>query len=196
MLTHKLQLYTVENFLSARECDRVVEISSAPVGVLRPSPPATCIRVIARAGPATCRSWATRRSPRLDEKIARAVGIRLPYSEGLQAQRYETGQEFRQHTDYFQPGTSEYATYAGNRGQRTWTFMVYLNDGMTGGGTKFFALDRVFTPHKGMAVAWNNLYPDGTPNPDTLHSGLPVEAGHKIIITKWFRDHGAGPMFY
>jgi prolyl 4-hydroxylase len=38
-----------------------------------------------------------------------------------------------------------------------------------------------------MAVIWNNLYPDGTPNPDTLHQGMPVKAGHKAIITKWFR---------
>jgi prolyl 4-hydroxylase len=82
------------------------------------------------------------------------------------------------------------------RGQRTWTFMVYLNEGMKGGGTKFFAIHRVFTPKKGTAVVWNNLYPDGSPNHDTLHSGLPVEAGHKIVITKWFRERGTGPMFY
>ena len=35
---------------------------------------------------------------------------------------------------------------------------------------------------------WNNLYPSGVPNPDTEHEGLPVEAGCKVIVTKWFRD--------
>jgi prolyl 4-hydroxylase len=45
-------------------------------------------------------------------------------------------------------------------------------------------------------VIWNNLRPDGTVNPDTLHAGMPVLAGHKIIITKWFRERGSGPMFY
>ncbi|GIR24117.1 MAG: hypothetical protein CM15mP38_3000 [Synechococcus sp.] len=29
-----------------------------------------------------------------------------------------------------------------------------------------------------MALAWNNLQADGTPNPFTLHEALPVEAGH------------------
>ena len=38
--------------------------------------------------------------------------------------------------------------------------------------------------------------PDGTPNAATLHSGEPVTSGHKIIITKWFRELGSGPMFY
>jgi prolyl 4-hydroxylase len=47
-----------------------------------------------------------------------------------------------------------------------------------------------------MAVFWNNLHSDGSSNRDTLHCGLPVEAGHKIIITKWFREKGASPMFY
>jgi prolyl 4-hydroxylase len=37
-------------------------------------------------------------------------------------------------------------------------------------------------------VIWNSLLPDGRPNYDTLHHGMPVKAGHKAIITKWFRQ--------
>jgi prolyl 4-hydroxylase len=40
------------------------------------------------------------------------------------------------------------------------------------------------------------LHADGSLNPLTLHSGEPVLSGHKIIITKWFRERGRGPMFY
>jgi prolyl 4-hydroxylase len=47
-----------------------------------------------------------------------------------------------------------------------------------------------------MALLWNNLRADGTPNPDTLHSGAPVTSGHKVIITKWFRIMGEGPVFH
>ena len=132
----------------------------------------------------------------LDQKIARTLGVRLPYSEGIQAQRYEVGQEFKAHTDYFEPGTDEFATFGADRGNRTWTFMVYLNDVAVGGGTRFFSLDQTFLPKKGKAVIWNNLYPDGTANPDSVHAGLPVEVGQKIIITKWFREKGGGPMFF
>jgi prolyl 4-hydroxylase len=195
VLTAKLQLYTLDNFMSEEECDRVVEISSKS---LRPSTVTTGDRDKGYRTSSTSDLSLLKNAyvEQIDEKIARTLGVRLSYSEGIQAQRYEVGQEFKQHTDYFQPGTSEYQTYAGSRGQRTWTFMVYLNEGLKGGGTKFFGIDKVFYPRKGMAVIWNNLYDDGSPNYDTLHSGLPVESGHKIIITKWFRDRGTGPMFY
>jgi prolyl 4-hydroxylase len=93
-------------------------------------------------------------------------------------------------------GSELYKRFAGVRGNRTWTFMVYLNDGMTGGATRFTEIDLEVQPKRGMALLWNNLRPDGTPNPATMHCGEPVIAGHKIIITKWFRAMGDGPVFY
>lgn len=193
VMSDKLQLYVIEDFMSAEECRRVIDISASH---LRPSTTTTGEKGYRTSSTSDLGLLNDAFVKKMDEKIARAVGLRLAYSEGIQAQRYEVGQEFRQHTDYFAPGSTEYAKYAGARGQRTWTFMVYLNDGMKGGGTRFVAIDRVFTPRLGMALVWNNLYPDGRPNYDTLHCGLPVEEGHKIIITKWFRERGNGPMFF
>ncbi len=193
--TDKLQLYTIDEFLSGSQCDALVSIINEH---LRPS---TVARVTGDPYARTSRTsdLSLLHSPVIaatDEKIAAALGIRLEYSEGNQAQRYDVGQEFKAHTDYFQPGTDEFATYGGPQGNRTWTFMIYLNEGMEGGGTRFFSVDRTFMPKKGQAIIWNSLYPDGRPNPDTLHCGLPVTAGHKIIITKWFRARGTGPMFF
>jgi prolyl 4-hydroxylase len=193
--TDELDIYTLDDFMSANECDRLVALINHH---LRPS------TVTVENGDKAFRTSQTcdlslLRSPvalRCDEKIAKTLGIRGEYSEGIQAQRYDVGQEFKAHTDYFEPGTPEYAKFGGARGNRTWTFMVYLNDGMGGGGTKFFAIDHTFVPKKGQAVIWNNLNPDGTVNGATLHSGEPVTSGHKIIITKWFRELGSGPMFY
>jgi prolyl 4-hydroxylase len=193
--TTAIDIYTLEGFLGASECDRLVGLINHH---LRPS-------TVTIAG--TEKSFRTSRTCDLsllrspvavaaDEKIAKTLGIRLAYSEGIQAQRYDVGQQFKAHTDYFEPGTPEFEKFGADRGNRTWTFMVYLNEGMQGGGTKFFAIDHVFQPKKGMAVIWNNLNPDRTPNSATLHSGEPVIAGHKIIITKWFRELGPGPMFY
>jgi prolyl 4-hydroxylase len=194
--TDRLQLYTLDDFMSERECDDIVEIITRN---LRPS----TITI-----PSTDKYFRTSSTcdlsflgipvvQALDEKIARTLGISLPYSEGIQAQRYEVGQEFKAHTDFFEPGTEEHAKFGGERGNRTWTFMVYLNSVPEGGGggTKFFAIDKTFFPRKGQAVIWNNLYPDGTVNRDTLHAGMPVEKGQKVIITKWFREKGGGPMF-
>jgi prolyl 4-hydroxylase len=29
---------------------------------------------------------------------------------------------------------------------------------------------------------------DGSPNPWTLHEGMPVDRGTKYIVTKWYRE--------
>ena len=193
--TDALQLYTFDDFLSSEECDSVAAIAARH---LRPS-------TITVEGDdkyyrtsRTC-DLSLLNSPvvaALDLKIATTLGIRPEYSEGIQAQRYDVGEQFKKHTDYFEPGTDEYVQFAAERGNRTWTFMVYLNDDMQGGGTRFWEIDRTFQPKKGLAVLWNNLMLDGTPNYGTLHSGEPVLAGHKLIITKWFREKGSGAMFF
>ena len=193
--TAKVQLYVLAGFMSDGECDELVALIDQH---LRPS----TITL-----PSDDKYFRTSRTSDLslvhspivsgiDVKIARALGISPAYSEGIQAQRYDVGHEFKPHTDYFEPGTDEYAQHGGAKGNRTWTFMVYLNGVEGGGATHFVALDRSFSPVKGTALAWNNLRADGTVNPDTLHAGLPVSAGHKVIITKWFRERGKGPMAY
>lgn len=199
VITDKLQLYVLDDFLNDAECDRITEVINRH---LRPST-VTRENEDKAYRTSTTSDLALLTEPKekkivkaMDDKIARTLGIALPYSEGIQAQRYDIGQEFKKHTDFFAPNTPEYAQYADKRGQRTWTFMVYLNDVPAGGGTRFFAIDKVFMPQKGRAVIWNNLHPDGTVNHNTLHAGLPVEDGHKIIITKWFRVNGRGPVFY
>ncbi|HTU66703.1 MAG TPA: 2OG-Fe(II) oxygenase, partial [Steroidobacteraceae bacterium] len=132
----------------------------------------------------------------LDEKICRTLGIRPEYSEGIQAQRYDVGQQFKPHWDYYEPDTHVYHRFAGVRGNRTWTFMVYLNQEMEGGATRFTEIDYAVKPKTGTALIWNNLNADGTPNKATMHCGEPVTSGFKLIITKWFRELGDGPLFY
>ena len=191
----KLQLYTIPRFLSDDECNLLVELTSTS---LRPSTISTGDRDQGYRTSTTC-ELSRMSAPivgAVDERIARTLGIQLSFSECIQAQRYEVGQQFKQHTDYFEPGTTEYDTFAATMGNRTWTFMVYLNEVERGGGTRFISIDHTIQPKKGMAVVWNNLKPDGTPNPFTLHAGLPVELGFKVVITKWFREIGTGKMFY
>ena len=192
--TELLQLFTLDDFLSEAECETIISIANRH---LRPS------TVTVDSGDKYYRTSRTcdlslldlPEIAALDLKIATTLGIRPEYSEGIQAQRYDVGEQFKKHTDYFEPGTAEYARFAAQRGNRTWTFMVYLNEGMEGGGTRFFSIDTSFQPKRGQAVIWNNLHRDGTTNRNTLHSGEPVSAGHKLIITKWFRENGTGPMF-
>lgn len=190
-----LDLYTLDNFLSAKECARLIALISHH---LRPSTLSygysdTSYRTSQTADLCHLRSPA---ALEIDAKICKTLGIRAEYSEGISAQRYDVGQQFKPHWDYFAPGTDLYRRLAGVRGNRTWTFMVYLNDGMEGGATHFTTIDHAVVPKAGMALLWNNLRADGSPNPYTKHSGEPVTRGHKIIITKWFRVHGDGPVFH
>ena len=191
----RLALYTLEDFLSRQECERIIALSGHH---LQPS------IVSAASDDASFRTSKTAelchlRSPvalSLDDKLCKTLGIRTEYSEGIQAQRYEVGEQFKPHWDYYEPGSDRYNRYAGVRGNRTWTFMVYLNEGMVGGGTRFTEIDLTVTPRLGMGLLWNNLQPDGSPNPATMHCGEPVISGFKVIITKWFRVFGDGPVFY
>ena len=193
--TELLQLYTIPDFLTPEECERIVELTRRN---LRPSDVTHSNGDNAFRTSETCDLEMDDDgfAPQINEKIAQRLGIRLPYSEAIQAQRYQVGQEFKAHHDYFSDYMDVYEKFAGQAGQRTWTFMIYLNDTPKGGGTHFLHLDHTFYPKQGMAVVWNNLQADGTPNRNTLHHGMPVETGEKVIITKWFREKGYGPMFY
>lgn len=124
----------------------------------------------------------------LDEKISAIAGIDRQFGEPIQGQRYEPGQEFKSHTDYFDPHGADFQRYCNIAGQRTWTFMVYLNDVEAGGATRFKVIDKIIQPEKGKLVCWNNRRPDGSVNPTTLHHAMKVRKGLKYVITKWYRE--------
>ena len=124
----------------------------------------------------------------MEALLGKLSGIDPAHGEPLQGQRYDVGQEFKPHTDYFAPDGTDYATYCSVAGQRTWTFMIYLNAVEVGGATRFKALSKTFQPEPGKLLAWNNRRPDGRVNPNTLHHGMKVRKGVKYILTKWYRE--------
>lgn len=124
----------------------------------------------------------------IDARIANLLGIDRSHGEPLQGQRYQTGQQFKEHVDFFYIDQPYWEQYARQGGQRTWTAMVYLNVPEGGGATAFRFLDLSVGPQPGRLLIWNNMALDGSPNPWTEHSGQPVEAGTKYIVTKWYRE--------
>ncbi|MGH6787848.1 MAG: 2OG-Fe(II) oxygenase [Novosphingobium sp.] len=124
----------------------------------------------------------------LAAKLAAVSGIDPAHAEPLQGQRYEVGQEFKPHTDYFDAEGADYARYCSVAGQRTWTFMVYLDAPLAGGATRFKAVDKIVQPEPGKLLAWNNRRADGSVNPSTLHHGMKVRAGVKHVVTCWYRE--------
>ena len=128
----------------------------------------------------------------VERRIAAFTGLDPAHGEPLQGQRYAVGQEFKGHTDYFEPEGADFATYCSVAGNRTWTVMIYLNEPDAGGATRFKAVDKIIQPELGKLVCWNNCRPDGTLNPATIHQGMKVRAGVKYVITKWFRERPWG----
>ena len=73
-------------------------------------------------------------------------------------------------------------------GQRLATIILYLTDVEAGGGTAFPAIDIEVQPKKGNALFFLNTDRYRMPNHKTLHAGLPVQKGCKIIASKWLRE--------
>lgn len=127
----------------------------------------------------------------VNDAISSLLGLPAELGEPIQGQRYAPGQEFRPHTDTFEPTGPDYFEHCAERGNRSWTAMIYLNEPEDGGATRFNAIGKIVRPETGKLLAWNNLLPDGRPNPATLHQGMKVRKGTKYILTKWFRERPA-----
>jgi prolyl 4-hydroxylase len=182
----RLDLFTLRNFLSADRCAELIALIEVNN---RPSTLADSNGDDAFRTSTTCDLSFD--DPVVDE-LARMLSdlsaIPRTHAEPLQGQRYEVGQEFKAHTDYFEPGSADFQTYCSVAGQRTWTFMLYLNDVEAGGATRFKVIDKMFQPETGKLVAWNNRRPDGSCNAATLHHAMKVRKGRKYVITQWYRE--------
>lgn len=179
------QIFVHQNFLSDADCDLLINMINSD------STPSSLYETIKTEGFRTSYSCNVDINDpdiqRIEKSICDLMGLDNNYSEVLQGQRYEVGQQFKPHHDYFHEAEEYWKCEERNGGQRSWTAMVYLNEPEAGGATAFPQLDYQVEPRKGMLLMWNNMGLDGRPNLNTLHSGEPVIAGTKYIITKWFR---------
>lgn len=186
----KLTLFIKRDFLSAGECAAVMALIDAN---RRPSTLANYNGDAAFRTSETCDLDGNEPVVRtVDERIIAFSRLDLAYGEPMQGQRYEVGQEFKAHTDYFDVQSSDYEKYTSVAGQRTWTVMIYLNAPEAGGATRFKAIDKMVQPEPGKLLAWNNRRADGSPNPSTIHHAMKVRAGTKYVVTKWFRERPWG----
>jgi prolyl 4-hydroxylase len=187
--TRELELFIVRGFLDPQTCAELIERIDAK---RRPSYIADDVGIANFRTSETCDlDWRDPAVGQVDRRIADLLGLQLATSEPLQGQRYARGQEFKPHTDTFEPGGYDFYLHTAESGQRTWTAMVYLNEPEDGGATRFKAIGKTVHPETGKLLAWNNLLPDGQPNPATLHQGMKVRRGTKYVLTKWFRERSA-----
>ena len=184
--TRELELFVVRRFLDPEACAALIERIDER---RRPSEIADDVGIANFRTSETCDlDWRDPVVGEVDRKIGALLGLPLDSSEPIQGQRYAPGQEFKPHTDTFELGGYDYYVHTADAGQRTWTAMVYLNQPEDGGATRFRLINKTIQPEAGKLLAWNNLLPDGRPNPATLHQGMKVRRGIKYILTKWFRE--------
>jgi prolyl 4-hydroxylase len=124
----------------------------------------------------------------LERCISRVSGVPALNGEFLQILRYQPGEEFRPHVDYFnKSGAGAYQSLA-DGGQRAQTVLMYLNDDYTGGSTCFPELRLDIKGRRGDMLHFHNLGADGLGHRDTLHAGKPVVAGEKWLLSQWIRN--------
>jgi prolyl 4-hydroxylase len=184
--TRELELFIARRFLDEETCAALIEMIDAQ---RRPSDIVDDTGIANFRTSETCDLDST--DPvvaKVNGKISELLGIPLDHSEALQGQRYAPGQEFKPHTDTFNPGGYDFYVHTASQGQRTWTAMIYLNEPEDGGATRFKTIGKTIQPEAGKLLAWNNLLADGEPNPATLHQGMKVRRGTKYVLTKWFRE--------
>lgn len=184
--TDRAELYLADDFLDPAECRRIAGLMPGRLRHSTITAENEPDKYFRRSQTCDLHALDDPAVGRMDARICVALQLPPALAEPTQAQHYEVGDEFKAHTDYFEDHELErFSTPL--LGQRTWTFMIYLNEPQGGGATAFVNLGIEIQPKTGLAVIWNNLKADGTPNIDTLHHGMPVTAGHKAIVTKWFR---------
>jgi len=197
-----LDIFVVREFLTPSECAEVIALidkDRIPSGLLAPSADPEF-----RTSESCNLRLEDRANQMVEAKINRLTGIEPTHGETIQGQRYAVGQQFKPHHDFFYTSQPYWPEMEKQGGQRTWTAMIFLNEPEAGGQTYFPKANVRVTPRTGNLLLWNNLDQYGEPNMYSLHTGCPVEAGIKYIITKWYRErpwgwygqHGVKPVAY
>lgn len=121
-------------------------------------------------------------------RIAAVIGAPVLFQEPTNILHYTVGQQYRPHFDFLDPGEAHFARELQQIGQRTTTFLIYLNDDFDGGETEFLRLNWRFKGKAGDALVFWNVDADGRVDRNSLHAGLPPTRGEKWLFSKWVRD--------
>jgi prolyl 4-hydroxylase len=188
----------LEDFLSEAECEALIglakrEWTPAPVIGADGAPEAHAART---SSAFSLRPGHNELVRRVEARLAEFCRWPAERGEGLQLLRYEPGQEYRPHYDWFEsPGSSEESqrrdlasARVGRFGQRVATALLYLSDVESGGSTIFPRIGLSVRPRRGALLYFANVTAAGERDTRTLHGGEPVVKGVKFVATKWMRE--------
>ncbi|XP_020096498.1 probable prolyl 4-hydroxylase 6 isoform X1 [Ananas comosus] len=139
---------------------------------------------------------------RIEQRIAAWTFLPEENGEAIQILRYENGQKYDEHFDYFNDKNNQALG-----GHRVATVLMYLSDVKKGGETVFPDAEGKLSQHtdetwsecarsgyavkpkKGDALLFFSLHVDATTDPSSLHASCPVIEGEKWSATKWIHVH-------
>ncbi|TYH55932.1 hypothetical protein ES332_D09G271200v1 [Gossypium tomentosum] len=136
----------------------------------------------------------------IEDKISTWTFLPKENGEDIQVLRYEYGQKYDPHYDYFVDKVN-----IARGGHRTATVLMYLTNVTKGGETVFPEAEEsslhttpakddlsdcakkgiAVKPRRGDALLFFSLHPNAIPDPSSLHAGCPVTEGEKWSATKW-----------
>ena len=127
----------------------------------------------------------------LDRRVAAMTGWPVESLEPGSVVRYQPGEQYRPHVDFFSPEQISRNLAEGRDfgGQRIATFLLYLRAPDAGGETVYERTGHAVRGEPGMAVLHYNVTDDGAGDEASLHSGKPVERGEKWLWRSTLREH-------
>lgn len=191
VLSWSPRIFYYSGILTPEDCDHIIKLGIDKVKrSLVVGPDGKPVQSIARTSDGAFLSK-ERDDPvikTLAEKIALWTQLPVDNGEDFYILRYQNGQEYKAHNDYFTITPNRPHDIIGSVGNRYATVLTYLSDVEEGGETYFPQINLKVPPKKGDAILFWNMNPNGSVDPKTLHAGLPVIKGTKWCLTKWIRQ--------
>ena len=192
-------IYTIDNFLTEKECKFIIDISKDNLKLAGVSKmDGENFEPGVYKGRTNSSYWIPHykypETLSIAKKIAERIGCNYNHFESFQVIHYDVNEEYKYHFDAYDKNEKEkYEKYCDERGNRLRTVLVYLNDVEEGGGTGFDSLSEyigevVIEPKMGKMVVFTNVNDDGSLNKKSRHAGLPVIQGEKWAFNLWLRE--------
>ncbi|PSC75580.1 putative prolyl 4-hydroxylase 4 [Micractinium conductrix] len=199
VLHEDARIFLYHNFLSDEECDHIMKLAAPSLqrsGVVETGSGVQKVDKVRTSKGMFLRRGHDPIIADIEARIAKWTLMPVGNGEGLQVLKYEEGQEYEGHFDYFfhKEGTA-------NGGNRYLTVLMYLNDVEEGGETCFpnIPLEKengpefsdcarkvlAAKPKKGNAVLFHSIKPTGELERRSLHTACPVTKGEKWSAPKW-----------
>jgi len=193
-------IYTIDNFLSEKECKFIIKVSKdnlklAGVSKMKGENDLETGKYKGRTNSSYWMKHDTYpETLKIAKCIAKQIGCNYKHFENFQIIHYNENEEYKYHYDAYNKNDIEkYEMFTKERGNRLRTVLVYLNDVEEGGGTGFNNLSEynntvIVEPKMGKMVVFNNVNDDGSLNIKSRHAGLPVIKGEKWAFNLWLRE--------